>query len=141
MTSPVIVSGDQLQFDILFGYRKVFIPAPQIIKGSGHASVHGKNVCIKGDEGNVIIVNATYVTDTHSVPGTGIVTIKSLHSSQLAGACNSLMPLITAGQDSFIACFTPVVPAMLPPPVSVADVTVESYGKGKFIASQDVVSA
>lgn len=138
MGSEIVVDGDLMVFEPLFGNRIVTILVPPIIRGSGHALVDAKKVCVKGDQDQVKL-NASYITNSHTVPGTGIVTIKSLDSSQISPLCNSIGSVIKIGNNSFIACFTPSVPAMLPPPVSAPEPASPSYGKGKFIPSQRYV--
>lgn len=140
MMSAVIVDGDKMVFEPSFGDRIVILVSPPIIHGTGHATIGGMKVCIKGDEANVKL-NATYTTSSHTTPGTGIVTIKALDSSQLASECNSAAALITKGQQKFTASFTPNAPATTPPDSSPDLVTDPSDGKGEFMASQSWVNA
>lgn len=140
MTSAVIVDGDMMAFESLFGNRTVILVSPPIIQGSGHATIGNKKVCIEGDEAKVQL-NATYTTSSHTVPGTGIIRIKALDRSQLASECKSTAALITKGQQKFTAMFTPLVPAMTPPPSSTPDSSAPSDGKGEFTASQSWVKA
>ncbi|MCQ4054444.1 hypothetical protein [Aeromonas sp. SG16] len=130
-----------MAFEPLFSNRIVTIVEPPQIKASGDVLVCGKEVCIEGDEKNVKL-SATYITATHTVPGTGFVTIKSLDANQISAVCKNQKSLIVVGKGSFfIASFSPSTPAMLPPPISSPDTVAPSYGKGKFIQSQDTVRA
>ncbi|WP_036768614.1 hypothetical protein [Photorhabdus australis] len=135
MSEAIVVDGDLLQFDPNFGNRQVTVPNPGKISGTGHAQVSGKKVCILGDEGQVR-VSATYITATHTTPGTGTITISALDASQQALQCTSGAALIIKGQQ-FTAMFTPESPAInntVSPPQS--DVTTPSSGKGRFITQQ-----
>jgi hypothetical protein len=139
VTSPVIVDGDSLAFDNQFGNRVVTIIVPSIIHASGHATIANKKVCIQGDEAKVQL-SATYKTASHTVEGTGTVTIKALDNSQVASGCHSGGALITEGKAKFTASFTPLIPATMPPPASTPDVTTPSSGYGNFKPSQNWVN-
>ncbi|MDC9604124.1 hypothetical protein WDV76_15185 [Xenorhabdus griffiniae] len=136
MSEAIVTDGDMLQFDPNFGNRQVMVSSPGKISGQGHAQVNGKKVCILGDEKQVK-VSATYITATHTTPGTGTITISALDSSQQALQCTSGAALIIKGQK-FTAMFTPQSPAMnntVNPPQP--DVTTPSSGKGSFITQQN----
>lgn len=132
MSEAIVVDGDLLQFDPNFGNRQVTVPNPGKISGTGHAQVSGKKVCILGDEGQVR-VSATYITATHTTPGTGTITISALDASQQALQCTSGAALIIKGQQ-FTAMFTPESPAT--DAQGKPDVTTPSSGKGRFITQQ-----
>ncbi|MBI6549644.1 hypothetical protein [Xenorhabdus lircayensis] len=136
MSEAIVTDGDMLQFDPNFGNRQVTVPNPGKISGKGHAQVNGKKVCILGDEKQVR-VSATYITATHTTPGTGTITISALDASQQAFQCTSGAALIIKGQK-FTAMFTPESPAMnntVNPPQP--DVPAPSFGKGSFITQQN----
>ncbi|MPY24381.1 hypothetical protein [Shewanella sp. YLB-07] len=140
MKSPVILDGDGLKFDPKFGIRTVTITAPTMITGSGHATIGETKMCIQGDEAKVQLA-ATYTTESHTVAGTGIVSIQALDSSQLAQGRLSGGVLITEGQQTFTASFLPSIPATTPPPASAPDAPAPSTGTGEFEPSQDWVNA
>ncbi|WP_237386358.1 hypothetical protein [Xenorhabdus sp. Sc-CR9] len=136
MSESIVTDGDMLQFDFNFGNRQVTPSSPAKISGTGHAQVNSKKTCILGDEKQVR-VSATYITATHTTPGTGTITIDTLDASQQALHCTSGAALIIKGQK-FIAMFTPQSPAMnntVNPPQP--DVTTASLGKGSFITQQN----
>ncbi|MCC8458339.1 hypothetical protein [Photorhabdus aegyptia] len=137
MSKQLVVDGDTLLFEPLFGNRQVTILGPAIIRGSGHAKIQGKKIVMVGDE-KKIQLQAQYITPSHPVPGMGMVTIAQLDTSQQVNFCRSPATVIAVGQQ-FIARFTPSQPANNPS--SGPDITAPSMGKGRFIASQYTVSA
>ncbi|MCA6220836.1 hypothetical protein [Photorhabdus antumapuensis] len=137
MSKQLIVDGDSLLFEPLFGNREVTILEQATIKGSGHAQIQGKKIAIVGDEKKVQL-QAQYITPSHPILGMGMVTIAQLDASQQVNFCRSPATVMVVGQQ-FIACFTPTQPANNPS--SGPDVTAPSMGKGHFIASQYAVNA
>ncbi|PHM29684.1 hypothetical protein [Xenorhabdus budapestensis] len=138
MSELIVVDGDTLQFEPQFGSRKLNIPGLVKIKGTGHAQVNGKKVCILGDEKRVT-VSATYTTTTHMTPGNGTITITALDSSQQALHCTSGAALIIKGQK-FTTVFTPQSPAInntVNPPQPDPNYPSPSSGKGSFITQQN----
>ncbi len=137
MSKQLVVDGDTLLFEPLFGNRQVTILGPATIRGSGHAKIQGKKIVMMGDEKKVQF-QAQYITPSHPVPGMGMVTIAQLDTSQQVSFCRSPVTVIVVGQQ-FIARFTPTQPASNPS--GVLDITAPSMGKGRFIAGQYAVSA
>ncbi|MDE1482851.1 hypothetical protein [Xenorhabdus bovienii] len=137
MSKQLVVDGDSLLFEPLFGNRQVTILGPATIRGSGHAKIQGKKIVMQGDEKKVQF-QAQYITPTHTIPGMGMVTIAQLDTSQQANFCRTPAMVIVVGQQ-FIARFTPTQPANSES--AGPDVTAPSMGKGRFIASQYIVSA
>lgn len=134
MMSLIVVDGDGLIFEPLFGPRTVTIIGPATITGSGQATIVNKKVCIAGDEKKVSL-SATYTMPGFANPGTGTVTISQLDSSQEAKGSTSGAALITKGLQ-FDARFTPQTPAANPPPTSTSDASGPSQGKGIFSPTQ-----
>ncbi|PQQ38704.1 hypothetical protein C6H65_20610 [Photorhabdus luminescens] len=137
MSKQLIIDGDSLLFEPLFGNRQVTILGPAIIRGSGHAQIQGKKIAIVGDEKKVQL-QAQYITPSHPTLGMGIVTIAQLDASQQVNFCRSNATVIVVGQQ-FTARFTPIQPAINPS--GVPDITTPSMGKGRFIASQYIANA
>ncbi|KER04709.1 hypothetical protein LGZ99_00995 [Photorhabdus temperata] len=137
MSKQLVIDGDILLFEPLFGNRQVTILGLATIRGSGHAQIQGKKIVIVGDEKKVQF-QAQYITPSHPIPGMGMVTIAQLDTRQQVNFCRSPVTMIVVGQQ-FIARFTPSQPANNPS--TGPDVTVPSMGKGRFIASQYTVSA
>ncbi|AHK18470.1 hypothetical protein [Yersinia similis] len=133
MSEAIVIDGDLLMFEPMFGARSVTVISPGKIRGTGHAQINGKKTCILGDEKNVRIP-ATYTTNTHVIPGSGTVTISSLDSSQQVRHCTSGAPLIVKGQQ-FTATFLVEAPATSPN--IEPDNTLDSSGKGRFITQQN----
>jgi hypothetical protein len=139
MSEWVVINGDMVTFDKMFGNRTVISP-PTTITGSGKATINNKKICILGDEKQVKIMNAIYTTPSHSVPGTGTLTIQALDTSQQAKKTSCAETVIIDGQK-FRAQFLPTQPAMTPPPVSTPDAASPTLGTGSFTASQQRVKA
>ncbi|WP_368565942.1 hypothetical protein [Pseudoxanthomonas sp. UTMC 1351] len=143
MMRPIVVSGDTLKFDAMFGNRQVTATAPARIVGKGHASIGGKKICIAGDEGKVQI-SADYVIPSGPTyaNGKGTITIAALNSDQLANEVTSGQALIIDGTQ-FEALFTPTVPAISPgvPPRPDPAFPSPSKGAGQFIATQSFAKA
>ncbi|WP_036768143.1 hypothetical protein [Photorhabdus australis] len=136
MSKQLVVDGDILLFEPLFGNRQVIILGPATIRGSGHAQIRGKKIVIAGDEKKVQF-QAQYITPSHPIPGMGMVTIAQLDASQQINFCRSPVTMIIVGQQ-FTARFTP---SQLATSQAGLDVATPSMGKGRFIASQYAVSA
>ncbi|WP_118986951.1 hypothetical protein [Photorhabdus sp. CRCIA-P01] len=138
MSKQLIVDGDRLLFEPLFGNRQVTILLELVtIRGSGHAQIQDKKIAIVGDE-KKIQLQARYITPSHPIPGMGMVTIAQLDASQQVNFCRSPATVMVVGQQ-FTARFTPTQPASNPS--GVLDITTPSMGKGRFIASQHTVNA
>ncbi|WP_243465176.1 hypothetical protein [Photorhabdus temperata] len=60
MSKQLVVDGDNLLFEPLFGNRQVTLLGPATIRGSGHAQIQGKKIAIVGDEKKVQISGAIY---------------------------------------------------------------------------------
>jgi hypothetical protein len=138
MTSMVVVEGDAMVFEPMFGQRQVVLDEPAMMPGSGEATIEQRRVCVVGDEKR-IQWQAQYFIPGYT-PGTGIVSIETLDSSQMAPCVTSGAPLILMGQR-FVARFTPMVPAALSSPPNTPDSMAPSMGGGQFMPQQTLVSA
>ncbi|MCP1489810.1 hypothetical protein J3D48_006220 [Pseudomonas fluorescens] len=139
MSEWVVINGDTVKFDQTFGNRTAISPTTTIT-GTGKATINNNKICIQGDEKQVEIMNVPYTTPSHTVPGTGTLTILALDISQQAQKTASGQAVILEGQK-FKAQFLPTQPAMTPPPVSTPDLASPTMGTGRFIASQQRVKA
>jgi hypothetical protein len=142
MMWPIVVNGDSLVFDPLFGNRQVTATGPARIVGTGQATVGGKKMCIAGDEGK-IQVPADYVVPAGGFAnGKGVITIAALSPDQRANSAASGAALIVKG-TKFQARFTPTVPAISPgvPPKPDPGFPSPSMGTGQFIATQNFAKA
>lgn len=138
MSDLVLVDGDALLFEPMFGNRQVIVPAGAVIRGSGQATVGGRPICILGDEGKLQL-QAQYLIPGYS-PGQGLVSIVQLSPAQQAPRCVSGAPILL-GTDSFAARFTPTVPALMSSPPNSPDVPAPSMGRGRFVPRQMLVRA
>ncbi|MBC8944768.1 hypothetical protein [Xenorhabdus indica] len=137
MSEAIVTDGDILQFEPNFGNRQVDIPGPIKIKGTGHAKINGRKVCVLGDESSVR-VTAKYTTPIYTIPGTGTITISALDASQQAPNCTSNGPLILKGKK-FTAKFEPSESAKtnnsnIQPPT---DILTPSSSTGSFNTQQN----
>lgn len=64
MSKQLVVDGDTLLFEPLFGNRQVTILGPATIRGSGHPQIQGKKIVMVGDEKKGATSSAIY----HSKP-------------------------------------------------------------------------
>lgn len=136
MNELIVLDGDQLVFNPMFGHRQVIPSGPAVIRGTGKASVQSRRMCILGDEKKVQI-QAQYLVPGHS-PGAGMITIMALAGNQQAPRCTAGAGIILKGQF-FDARFTPTQPAM--PPSGPPDPMAPSMGKGQFIPRQAFATA
>ncbi|MBS9423159.1 hypothetical protein [Photorhabdus caribbeanensis] len=136
MSERLVVDGDSLLFEPLFGNRLVTLLRPATIRGSGHAQIRGKKIAIVGDE-KQLQFQAQYITPNHPIPGMGMVIIVQLNANQQANFCRSPATVIVVGQQ-FTAHFIPIQPANGP---LGPDIIIPSMGKGRFIANQYIVRA
>lgn len=133
MSNYLLASGDTVVFLPNFGVAIVAV-RPAFIKSSAKAYVNGHNVCVEGDEKQVMVMGCTYNTPTYVVPGIGNLSIKSLDSSQVSKLLkiNNKSALLSVGQ--FSARFKVITPAQTPTvPTPTIDTTLEYSGNGKFI--------
>ncbi|MCF2134585.1 MULTISPECIES: hypothetical protein [Mycetohabitans] len=133
MSDIIVMDGDTLLFEPMFGNRQVIVAAPVMIRGSGHATVSGRPVCVLGDEKKVQ-AQAQYLIPGYS-PGQGLVSILQLLPNQQTPRCNSGAPILLKGQQ-FIARFTPTQPAIMTNPPNSPDVPTPTMGKGRFMTTQ-----
>ncbi|BAZ41858.1 hypothetical protein NIES4101_78260 [Calothrix sp. NIES-4101] len=129
-----LTEGSIASFSPVFGTAVVTV-APGAIKGSGSDEVNGKKVCVAGDEKSVIVPGCTYTTPQYSIPGTGMLSIKTLTSNKVNDEIQSGgKPVIFKGA-TFIARFQVANPAQQPSVMGspVPDSTPEYSGTGKFI--------
>ncbi|MGV3344499.1 hypothetical protein ACGVWS_01695 [Enterobacteriaceae bacterium LUAb1] len=137
MSDYVIIDGDTLTFEQMFGINKVTPTGPCFIAGTGDASIEGKRFCILGDEKKVSVA-ATYSSAAYPVNGTGQITITGLAADQVVAFATATTSVIVAGSN-FTARFTVENPAAHQNNGN--DPTPFTDGTGQFITSQDFVTA
>lgn len=138
MSNMVVIDGNELKFNPLFGPNTVTPIPPLRISGSGEASIGDKKICILGDEKKVSI-SATYTKTTHQIPGKGTLTITQLAPDQRADFATAQTAVIVVGSQ-FTAQFKPEAPAMDPQIGEDPDKST-APGTGQFINSQSFVTA
>ncbi len=140
MNDECVLDGDLLQFDSQFGNRTVIPTGPMMIRGTGHATINQRHVCVVGDETKVQIP-ATYTSANFTIPGAGTLTIASLGADQQVPTCKSNAALIVKGQQ-FTARFTGSSPAQDPSgPSPDPSYLTPTMGTGSFITTQMWVKA
>jgi hypothetical protein len=138
MSSLVVVEGDCVAFEPMFGPRQVVLLEPAMLRGSGEATIEERCMCVVGDEKRVQW-QAQYFLPGYT-PGAGMVAIESLDGSQVAPCVTSGAALILIGQRC-VARFRPTAPATLISLPNTPDVMTSSTGYGHFIPRQIVVYA
>lgn len=136
MSHVLVVDGDTVIFDPVFGHRTVSV-LPGQIKGTGHATVAGKKVCLAKDISSVEVKNVPYIAGAF-VGGQGTLKIQALQPGQPQSWCLSDQPVITTGSQ-FIAVFEPTSPAKTPN--GAQDVSAPTPGKGRFVNQQVFATA
>lgn len=135
MKDIILVDGDIVMFDPLFGINVVTVMGPVKITATGLPKIGGKGVCLMGDH-LAVSANCTYMNPAFSIPGTGKLTIVSLLPPQILPLINSSgKPIMVKGQK-FMALFTMQSPAKMPGPPPVPDAVAAVPGTGMFIPSQ-----
>lgn len=138
MSDYLLTDGDKVLFDPAFANRTLLQPAQGVIRGSGHATINGKRVCVQGDESGVQVQNVSYAIPGFT-PGKGILTIQSLQSNQLARPTSSAGKKVLLKGARFIARLTPTQPAMSTGTPSIPEPNLApTTGTGQFVNSQFV---
>jgi hypothetical protein len=104
MSGNVIVGGDTATFNLPTGVATVS-PLSTSIPGTGHATIGGSQVCIKGDEENVKL-SCSYKTATYPTDGEGELSITNLCPDQVASYVSDGKHLILKGASTFEATMT-----------------------------------
>jgi hypothetical protein len=135
MSDYILIDGDQAMFEPTFGAATVVVQ-PGALTASGEATLNGSNVCIDGDEGSVSVAGCTYVTSSHSIPGSGTLEIDSLAGDQVATKTKSGDTLVMLVGSKFTAKFSVQSPAQQPTSSGpVPDSTASYSGSGSFVTT------
>ena len=140
MTDYILITGDKAMFNGTFGQATVTVRPGDLI-GTGKDKINMKLVCVDGDERKVTVPGCPYITSQHSIPGSGMLFIKSLASDQKAQKTKSGgKPVLLKGGE-FKAKFTVMVPAQQPSsPNPIPDTTLQYSGTGKFVTTNQKVT-
>jgi Contractile injection system spike tip protein len=134
----VLRTGDQAIFDPVFGVATVVAP-PGVITGSSRAKIDGAAICMQGDEATVIVAVAAYSSLDFPTSGTGVLTIESLASDQIATASSSTKrPKLLRG-SRFRARLRVTMPATTPDGTLKDSVGRIYSGTGAFVTANTKV--
>lgn len=135
MSDYILLDGDQAMFTPSFGAATVVVQ-PGTLAASGAATVRGKKVCVAGDETSVSVAGCSYMTPSHSIPGTGTLEIAALAADQTATKTRSGGASVLLVGSSFTASFTVQSPAQQPTSAGpVPDPMAKYSGTGTFTSA------
>lgn len=140
MMDIVLVDGDKASFDSTFENRTLIVTAEGTIKGSGHAQIADKKVCVVGDEQSVVVENVDYTIVGYN-PGKGTLTIQALQADQQSLIYSSEGKQVLLKGTKYIAMFTPTQPATSTNPPNTPDPITPTTGTGAFVNSQEFVKS
>jgi hypothetical protein len=135
MADFILIDGDMVAFMPTFGQATVVV-LPGTIAGTGPATIGGKSICVEGDEASVEVAGCMYITQLHTIPGTGTLKVDALADDQLAAKTSTGDKLVLLLGSKFSAVFEVASPAMQPPPGPGApqpDSTTSYSGEGSFL--------
>ena len=138
MSDTILIDGDEACFLAPLGNAQLFPPLVKKgpIEASGTVTFNGSKICIKGDEESVKIENCQYIAPPFTTPGKGTLTIKKLHSGNVAkGSLNSSTEILLQGKagNFFTSQFEVKDKAKMPPPANTPDPAPVPYsGIGYF---------
>lgn len=135
MADYILIDGDKAMFIPSFGAATVVVQ-PGTLTASGRATLGGKKLCVSGDEKSVSVQGCTYMTSSHTIPGTGTLEIASLAGDQTATKTRSGDTLVLLVGSSFTASFSVQSPAQQPTSAGpVPDPTPKYSGSGSFVTT------
>ncbi len=141
MTDLIIMDGDTVQFSTIAAIT-LLLPMPTTtIKASGETTVHGKKVCVEGDEKKVEIHNCSYMMPPFTISGLGTLKIKELAPNQFTQKSRSGNKSLILQGKTFIAVFEVKSPAKQPPPTNTPDPAPTYNGTGKLISNNNKIKA
>jgi len=137
MPDYILIDGDKAIFMPNFA-AAVVVVQPGSLKGSGPATLNGKNMCVDGDEKSVSVPGCTYITPQYSIPGSGTLKIASLAANQKAQKTKTGSKPVLLKGGNFKAEFDVQNPAKQPPPgpgSPIPDTTMQYSGSGTFMTT------
>lgn len=135
MADYILIDGDKAMFTPSFGAATVVVQ-PGTLTASGPATINGKKVCVSGDEKSVSVKGCTYMTSSHTIPGTGTLEIASLAGDQTATKTRSGDTKVLLVGSSFTASFSVQSPAQQPTSAGpVPDPAPKYSGTGSFVTT------
>lgn len=129
MSDFILIDGDQVLFMPSFGAATV-VPQPGTLRGSGPATLGGKNLCVEGDEKNVAVQGCLYMTPQYCIPGTGTLKIDALAGNQKARKTKTGGKAALLKGGAFTAKFEVQSPAQQPTPGGPVPDATPQYGGG-----------
>jgi len=140
MEKLILIDGDKAIFLPTFG-AAIVVPKPGKLEGSGPATLKGKKLCVKGDEGKVSVDDCVYMTPQYSIPGKGTLKIAALGSDQKAKKTKTGDKAVLLKGTKFTAKFEVKTPAKQPPPgpgSPIPDPTPQYSGNGMFTTTNRI---
>lgn len=135
MADYVLIDGDKAIYNPSFGAATVVVQ-PGKLQGSGPATLSDKKMCVAGDEKSAKVQGCTYVTASHTIPGTGTLEIASLAGDQTATKTSTGDTKLMLVGSTFTASFSVQSPAQQPTSAGpVPDPAPKYSGSGKFVTT------
>ena len=125
----------------ILAYVTLVVVRPGMLSGSGPATLHGRNICVEGDEAQLQVQFCMYTSGGYVIPGTGHLQIERLASDQVATKTRSGRKAVLLKGTVFTARFTVAMPALQPPPgpgSPIPDATGIYSGRGRFVTSNSM---
>ena len=141
MADYIIKTGDMIKFT--FPPPTVIPPiaAPVPLVGKGWAKVLKVPACVEGDElPPPLLAVLPYTQPPFVVPGTGMLKVTLTPANKSALAKDKNGKYLIKGTP-FVAEFTVVKPAQLPPPLALPDPQVKKAGTAEFVTTNAKVKA
>ncbi len=141
MQDFIIKTGDMIKFTFPPPTLIPPILAPVSLIGKGATFVMKMPACIEGDElPPPLLAPLPYTSPPFVVPGTGTLKVTLTANHKSAVAKDKKGAYLIKGTP-FVAEFTVVTPAQMPPPAAVPDPLVKKVGTAEFVTSNNVVKA
>jgi hypothetical protein len=135
MPDLLIMQGDLAVFMPSFGAATVVV-LPGTMQATGQTTHNGKNICVEGDEAQLMVPGCAYMTPVFPIPGMGTLKIDSLAGDQLTKKTKSGGKAIIIKGSMFNAKFEVNAPAQQPTPAGpVPDSSPQYSGHGQFVTS------
>lgn len=138
MGTQVLVDGDMLTFTV--PATVTFIPpvtSSISVVSSNVLTADGNAAVVATDIAPIVITGISYTTITHTIPGSGIITITVPWDSLSSVLTKDVLPVcLSDGGGTYL--FTVVVPAILPP--STPDPVPTKTGTFSATGSQSVLT-
>jgi hypothetical protein len=117
------------------------IVAPVPLVAKGFSIVVQMKACVLGDElPPPLLAPLPYTDGAFTVPGTGTLKVTLTPANKTAITQDKMGKMLIKGTP-FVAEFSVVAPAQMPPPVSTPDPVVKKVGTAEFVTTNQLVKA